>query len=74
MLTQCLRLHTRVCRCIRVFLAAEHVNGMLLAKPVKTIAKGACLFLGMFVANVVLTDRWFTMAATLLLMMLAIAL
>lgn len=50
------------------------MNGMLLAKPVKTISKGACLFLGMFVANVVLTDRWFTMAATLLLMMLAIAL
>ena len=57
-----------------MFLAAEHVNGMLLVKPVKTVAKGACLLLGIVVANVVLTDRWFTMAATLLLMMLAIAL
>ena len=60
--------------CLRVFLAAEHVNGMLLSEPIRTIAKGACLFVGMFVANVVITDRWFTMAATLMLMMLAIAL
>ncbi len=59
---------------LRVFLAAEHVNGMLLSNPFKTTAKGVCLFVGMFVANVVLTDQWFTMAATLMLMMLAITL
>ena len=57
-----------------MFLAAEHVNGMLLARPIRTIAKGACLFLGMFVVNVVLTDRLFVMVATLFLMVLAIAL
>lgn len=58
----------------RVFLAAEHVNGMLLARPIRTIVKGAGLFLGMFVVNVVLTDHLFILVATLFLMVLAIAL
>lgn len=58
----------------RVFLAAEHVNGLLLARPVKTTIKGACLLFGVLVANVVLTDRWFTMCATALLMIMALVL
>lgn len=58
----------------RVFSAAERVNGLLHTRPLRTLAKGVCICLGLFAANVGFIDHWLATVAALLVVTTTIVL
>lgn len=55
---------------LRVFMAAEHVNGMILKAPVQTLAKGVAWFFLLFIVNCSVHWLATTMAAGVMLLLL----